>query len=47
MSNQLGKRYRCAKCGTEVLCTKNGEGTVTCCDQEMELVQVKPLPSSD
>ena len=47
MSNQLGKRYRCPKCGTEVLCTKSGDGAVNCCGQAMEMVQPKPLPSSD
>lgn len=47
MANQLGKRYRCETCGTEVLCTKKGEGTVICCEQEMTLVQPRPLPSSD
>lgn len=47
MANQLGKRYRCAKCGTEVLCTKAGEGTATCCDQPMQAQEAKPIPSSD
>jgi len=47
VSNQLGKRYRCAKCGTEVLCTKAGEGTVSCNDQEMEVQEPRPVPSSD
>ncbi len=47
MSNQLGKRYRCSKCGTEALCTKAGDGTVNCCGQEMELLAANPLPSSD
>jgi hypothetical protein len=23
--SQLGKRYRCEECGTEILCTKAGE----------------------
>jgi len=47
MASQLGKRYRCKKCGTEILCTKAGEGTPTCCDQEMELQEPRPIPSSD
>jgi len=47
MASQLGKRYRCQKCGTEILCTKAGDGAVTCCDQEMELQEPRPLPSSD
>jgi len=45
--NQLGKRYRCEKCGTEVLCTKAGEGVAMCCDQEMTAQEPRPLPSSD
>jgi len=45
--NQLGKRYHCEKCGTEVLCTKAGEGGVKCCDQEMTPLEPRPLPSSD
>jgi len=47
MANQLGKRYRCAKCGTEVLCTKGGDGVVSCCGQEMEVQQPRTVPSSD
>jgi desulfoferrodoxin-like iron-binding protein len=45
--SQLGKRYRCSVCGTEILCTKAGEGTAVCCDKEMEAQEPKPLPSSD
>ena len=47
MPNQLGKRFRCDVCGTEVLCVKAGEGTVQCDGQDMELQQPRPLPSSD
>lgn len=47
MANQLGKRYECSVCGTLVLCTKAGEGTVQCCDQEMVPQQPRQLPSSD
>ncbi len=47
MSNQLGKRYQCEVCSTEVLCTKAGEGGVTCDGQEMTLQTPRPLPSSD
>ncbi len=47
MANQLGKRYFCEKCGTEVLCSKPGDGTVECCDSPMKLKEAKPLPSSD
>jgi hypothetical protein len=45
--SQLGKRYRCEACGTEILCTKAGEGNPSCCDKDMELQTPKPLPSSD
>ena len=45
--NQLGKRFKCQVCGSEVLCTKAGEGSINCCDQEMEAQEPRPLPSSD
>lgn len=47
MANEMGKRYVCSNCGTEVLCTKAGPGGVNCCDKDMNLVAAKPLPSSD
>ena len=47
MSNQLGKRFVCATCGTESLVTKAGEGTVHCCSKEMQPKESKPLPSAD
>ncbi|MBE0415049.1 MAG: hypothetical protein IBX36_00705 [Dehalococcoidia bacterium] len=47
MPNQLGKRFKCEVCGTEVLCVKAGEGSVVCCDKEMVLQKPRPLPSSD
>jgi hypothetical protein len=47
MANQLGKRFKCEVCGTEVLCTKAGAGAVTCDGKEMELQKPKALPSSD
>jgi hypothetical protein len=47
VATQLGKRYRCAKCGTEILCTKAGEGKPTCCGQEMVVQDPRPIPSSD
>jgi len=45
--NQLGKRFQCATCGSEVLCIKAGDGGVECCGQAMELMQPKVLPSAD
>jgi desulfoferrodoxin len=47
MANQLGKRYKCETCGTEALCTRNGDGIIFCCEKEMTMVQPRPLPSSD
>ena len=37
MSNQMGKRYICAKCGVEVIITKAGSGTIVCCGQDMAM----------
>jgi desulfoferrodoxin-like iron-binding protein len=45
--SQLGKRYRCQVCGTEVLCVKTGEGTIVCCGQEMVVQEPRTIPSSD
>ena len=47
MATELGKRYRCKKCGTEALCVKAGEGTPNCDGEDMELLQPRPVPSSD
>ncbi len=47
MANQLGKRFQCEDCGTEVLCIKAGDGNVHCCSKQMELMQPKVLPSAD
>lgn len=46
-ANLVGKRYRCATCGTEVMCVKGGTGRFRCHDTPMELLTAKPLPSSD
>lgn len=45
--NQLGKRFKCSVCGTEVLCTKAGEGAIDCCGKPMDAQEPRPLPSSD
>jgi hypothetical protein len=47
MANQLGRRYQCETCGTMVLCTKAGQGTIQCHDAEMPVQQPRKLPSSD
>lgn len=44
---QLGKRYHCDECETEILCTKAGDGDPVCCEKEMKLQEPRPLPSSD
>ncbi len=31
MANQTGKRYYCAKCGSEFIVTAGGSGTMACC----------------
>ncbi len=36
MANQLGKLYVCTKCGAQIIVTKAGAGTVTCCGVAME-----------
>ncbi|MEA1958215.1 MAG: hypothetical protein U9N44_00865 [Chloroflexota bacterium] len=47
MANQLGKRFNCSVCNTEVLCVKAGEGAVVCCGKDMDIQEARPLPSSD
>ena len=47
VASQLGKRYRCEVCGTEVLCVKSGQSLATCCDQEMKIQEPRSIPSSD
>ncbi|MDP2952372.1 MAG: hypothetical protein Q8O76_03550 [Chloroflexota bacterium] len=37
MANQVGKRYLCSKCGSEVIVTKGGTGALKCCGQPMTL----------
>jgi len=36
MANQLGKVYICGKCGTQVIVTKGGAGTMKCCGAAIE-----------
>ncbi len=37
MSNVVGKRYFCTRCGSEFIVTKGGAGTLHCCGQPMEI----------
>lgn len=39
MANQVGKRYQCTKCGSEMIVTKGGEGTLVCCGEPMQIKQ--------
>ena len=39
MANQVGKRYQCSKCATEMIVTKGGDGQISCCGQPMEQKQ--------
>lgn len=47
MANDTGKRFACAHCGTEALCTTAGAGTVECCGEPMAIKEPKKLPSAD
>jgi hypothetical protein len=46
-ANKPGKRYTCPTCGTQVMCTKGGDGRIECHGAPMERNDAKPLPSSD
>jgi len=35
---QVGEKYRCNVCGNEVTVTKVGDGTLVCCEEEMEKI---------
>ena len=37
LANQTGKRYVCAKCGSEFIVTKGGDGAIVCCQTPMEI----------
>jgi desulfoferrodoxin-like iron-binding protein len=39
VANQVGKRYQCGKCGTEMIVTKGGQGDLSCCGQPMQIKQ--------
>ena len=44
---ELGKRYECGECGTEILCTKQADTMPECCGKEMVIKEARALPSSD
>lgn len=35
---EVNEKYKCNVCGNEVMITKVGGGTLTCCGEEMELI---------
>ena len=37
MANQTGKRMVCLVCGSEMLVTRAGSGTLECCGQPMQI----------
>jgi desulfoferrodoxin-like iron-binding protein len=37
----INEKYKCNICGNEVMVTKVGGGTLTCCGEEMELAEPK------
>jgi desulfoferrodoxin-like iron-binding protein len=37
MANETGKRYTCTNCGCEMIVTRSGDGTLTCCGQPMQV----------
>jgi hypothetical protein len=47
MANQLGKRYVCAQCATQLLVVKPGPGLLECHGEPMAIDVPKPLPASD
>ncbi len=43
----IGKRYADEELGLELLCTRAGDGTLTCNGVVLAVKGAKPLPSSD
>ena len=39
--NKVGEKYRCNVCGNEVVVTEAGGGTLVCCGQDMERMELK------
>ena len=38
---KVGEKYRCDVCGNQVVVTEVGGGTLVCCGQDMERVELK------
>ena len=47
MANELGKRYGCRQCATQILVSKPGAGTLECHGEPMQIAAPKSLPASD
>ena len=47
MPLQVGKRYQCQSCGTELLVTKPSGGELSCCSTPMEMLKPKQTASAD
>lgn len=43
----VGKRFRCERCGTEVLVLRAGAQPVMCHGDRMRPIELRPLPSAD
>ena len=43
---QVGKRYQCESCGTELLITKPSYGELSCCGKPLELPQPQQTASA-
>ncbi len=37
MVNEVGKRYVCAKCSSEMIVTRGGSGAMVCCNEPMTI----------
>jgi hypothetical protein len=47
MPNEVRKRYVCSACNTEMLVTRGGEGTLTCCEQPMQVRGASAAPKPE
>ena len=38
---KVGEKYKCNVCGNEVVVTEVGDGTLVCCGQDMEKIELE------
>ena len=38
VANQVGKRYQCEQCNTQMIVTKGGTGELQCCNATMKQI---------